>query len=236
MARRKCRTEQGKGYLDVLEWQVYGGSAENIRYSGLRQINRQNVDRLRVAWTFDSGDAFPGSELQCNPIVVNGVLYATTPKVNVVALDAATGRLLWRFDPNEGRRVIGKMRNRGVTYWSDGRDRRIFVAVRQYLYSLNAATGKPDPSFGEAGRIDLRDNLGREPRNAVSLTTPPVVYKDLIITGSMMGETLPASPGDVRAYEAEPANSAGLSIPFLTPASSAMKLGPRMLDVQRSSQ
>ena len=124
-------------------WSVYGGGPESTRYSRLSQINRENVRNLKVAWTFDSGDAYPGSEMQCNPLVVNGVLYATTPKVNVVALNAATGKLLWRFDPHQGRKVLGKIRNRGVTYWSDGRQSRIFVAVRQFLYSLDAKSGKP---------------------------------------------------------------------------------------------
>jgi quinoprotein glucose dehydrogenase len=157
------------------EWTVYSGGPESIRYSKLTQINRDNVNRLQVAWTFDSGDSFPVSENECNPIVVNGVLYATTPKINVVALDAATGKLLWRFDPNVGMRVVGKMRSRGVTYWSNGKEKRVFVAVRQYLYSLDAQTGKPVGDFGDAGRIDLRDNLGREPKNWVTMTSPGLV-------------------------------------------------------------
>ena len=143
------------------EWKVYGGGPDSIRYSSLKQINRENVKHLQVAWTFDSGDAFPESEMQCNPIVVDEVLYATTPKVNVVALDAATGKLLWRFDPTPGRKVFEKLRNRGVAYWSDGKDQRIFVAARQFLYSLDAKTGKPVHAFGDSGHIDLRDDLGR---------------------------------------------------------------------------
>ena len=185
-----------------IEWSVYSGNPESTHYSPLSQINRDNVKHLQVAWTFDSSDSFQGSENECNPIVVNGVLYATTPKVNVVALNAATGKLLWRFDPNSGLRVIGKMRSRGVTYWSDGKAERIFFAVRQYLYSLDAQTGKPDDNFGISGRIDLRDDLGREPKNWVTMTSPGIVYKDLLIVGSSMGEMLPASPGDIRAYDA----------------------------------
>ena len=183
------------------EWSVYSGNPEATHYSQLIQINRGNVSRLKVAWTFDSGDSFPSSENECNPIVVNGVLYATTPKVNVVALDAATGKLLWRFDPNVGLHVVGKMRSRGVTYWSDGKDQRIFVAVRQYLYSLDARTGKLVETFGSSGRIDLRDDLGREPENWVTMTSPGIVYKDLLIIGSSMAEMLPVSPGDIRAYD-----------------------------------
>ncbi len=182
-------------------WGVFGGSADNIHYSSLDQINRDNVQALQVAWTFDSGDQHPKSEMECNPIVVDGVLYATTPNGDVVALDAATGTLHWRFDANEGLRNIGKVRNRGVTYWSDGTDRRIFVGVRQYLFSLDAQTGKPIAAFGKAGRVDLRVGLGREPLNWMTMTSPAVVYKDLVIVGAAMTETLPASPGDIRAYD-----------------------------------
>jgi quinoprotein glucose dehydrogenase len=182
-------------------WAVFGGSADNIHYSSLDQINRDNVQALQVAWTFDSGDQHPKSEMECNPIVVDGVLYATTPNGDVVALDAATGTLHWRFDANEGLRNIGKVRNRGVTYWSDGTDRRIFVGVRQYLFSLDAQTGKPITVFGKAGRVDLREGLGREPLNWMTMTSPAVVYKDLVIVGAAMTETLPASPGDIRAYD-----------------------------------
>ena len=182
-------------------WSVFGGGPDNIHYSSLDQINRDNVHSLQVAWTFDSGDQHPKSEMECNPIVVDGVLYATTPNGNVVALDAATGDLRWRYDATEGLRNIGKVRNRGVTYWSDGADRRIFVGVRQFLVSLDAATGKPITSFGKAGRVDLREGLGREPLNWVTMTSPAVVYKDLVMVGGAMSETLPASPGDIRAYD-----------------------------------
>ena len=100
---------------------------DNIHYSRLDQINRDNVHSLQVAWTFDSGDQHPESEMECNPIVVDGVLYATTPNGDVVALDAATGALHWRFIATEGTKKVGKIRNRGVTYWADGNDTRIFV-------------------------------------------------------------------------------------------------------------
>lgn len=105
---------------------MFGGGPENIHYSTLDQITRDNVHQLEVAWRFDSGDEFPGSEMQCNPIIVDGVMYATTPKLRVVALDAGNGKLIWSFDPNEGRKPMGKMRNRGVMYWEDGAEKRIF--------------------------------------------------------------------------------------------------------------
>ena len=185
-----------------LEWPVYGGSPENIRYSPLKQIDLSNVRRLQVAWTFDTGDAFAGSEMQCNPIIVGGVLYATTPKLRVIALSAATGKLKWEFDLSGGQPVTGKSRSRGLTYWERGKDQRIFFGARQYLYALDAKTGLPALEFGTAGRVDLRENLGRDPREmSVSLTTPGIVFKDLLIVGSIVSESLPSSPGDIRAFD-----------------------------------
>lgn len=184
------------------EWRMFGGGPENIHYSTLRQITRDNVGRLQVAWTYDTGDAFSGSEMQCNPVIVDGVLYATTPRVRVIALDAATGRLKWSFDPHEGRKAPGKMRNRGVNYWQSGPDRRIFFGFRQWLYALDAATGQPVKEFGEAGRIDLREGLGRDPQGVtITLTTPGVIFEDLLIVGSLVSEALPSAPGHIRAYD-----------------------------------
>ena len=193
----------GAGGGRYREWQVYGGGPESIRYSALDQINRDNVGKLAIAWTYDSGDAFAGSEMQCNPVIIGGVMYVTTPKLRVVALDAATGKVRWSFDPNAGRKDIGKTRNRGVTYWDDGAGGRILFAARHYLYALDAATGRPVPSFGTEGRVDLREGLGRDPAAVqVGATTPGIIYKDLIILGSITSEDLPAAPGDIRAYEA----------------------------------
>ena len=185
-----------------VEWPVYGGGPESIRYSSLTQINRANVKRLKLAWTFDASDGVEGSELEVNPIVVNGVLYATTVSLTVVALDAATGRLVWRFDPYKGRAVHGGGgRSRGVTYWSDGRDTRIFVGVHQFLYALDAKSGRPVRAFGAGGHIDLRDGLRPGEKLMVDLGAPGIVYKDLLIVGSRTAESLPTPPGDVRAYD-----------------------------------
>jgi quinoprotein glucose dehydrogenase len=178
------------------EWPVYGGGPESIRHSTLTQINRANVGQLTMAWSYDAQDG-PGG-LQTSPIIVGGVLYANTPKSRVIALDAATGKLLWKFD--SGLDLRGA--NRGVTYWAEGDDRRIFAAAGGYVYGLDARSGKPIESFGTAGRIDLREDLGREAaRQSVVLTTPGIIYKDLLIVGGRTSEGLPASPGDVRAYD-----------------------------------
>ena len=96
------------------DWPVYGGNTDHTLYSTLDQITPANVSRLRVAWTYETHDEFQGSEMQANPIVIDGVLYATTPKLHVFALDAATGRELWKFDPNAGRPPTSRFRHRGV--------------------------------------------------------------------------------------------------------------------------
>jgi quinoprotein glucose dehydrogenase len=116
----------------------------------------------------------------------------------VIALDGVTGKLRWRFDSG----IDGRGPNRGVSYWADGQDRRIFAAVRSFVYALDAMTGQPVKGFGQNGRIDLRENLGREPsQQSWVLTTPGVIYKDLLIVGGRNPESLPAPPGDIRAYD-----------------------------------
>ena len=182
---------------DNRDWPVYGGAPENNHYSSLAQISRGNVKQLQVAWSFDTGEE---GGLQTSPIIVDGVLYGITPTQKVFALNAATGALLWKFDSG----IRGTQPDRGLAHWSAGNDKRILVGVMHFLYALDAATGKPVPSFGQAGRIDLREQLGREPASAqsISLTSPAVVYKDLVIVGGRNPETLPAPPGDIRAFDA----------------------------------
>ncbi len=184
-------------------WSVVAGSPEGIRYSALKQIDRNNVAQLKLAWKYDTGDEFQGSEIQCNPIIVDGVLFATTPKLRVVALEAATGKQKWSFDPFAGEKSTGKQRNRGLVYWKGAGGARIFVPARQYLYAVDAATGNLIRSFGTEGRIDLREGLGRDAATlSVSATSPGIIYKDLLITGSLVSEDLPSAPGHIRAYDA----------------------------------
>ena len=176
------------------DWPVYGGAPENTHYSALKQINRENVKQLQVAWTFDTRES---GGLQTSPIIVGSVLYAYSPSQKVIALNAATGKLLWKFDPG----VHGWQPARGLAYWSDGKEKRILAGVMNSVYALDAETGKPVSTFGENGRIDLRKDLGRDPeKQSIALTSPGVVYKDLLIVGGRDPETLPAPPGDIRAY------------------------------------
>jgi quinoprotein glucose dehydrogenase len=178
------------------DWPAYGGDSEDNRFSPLDQINRSNVSKLQVAWTYDSGET---GGMETSPIVVGNVLYTYTPSKSVVALDAATGKVLWKFDPG----LPGGQTVRAVTYWSDGKDSRILAGILSYVYALDAETGQPIKTFGKDGRIDLREGLGREPveRQSVFLTSPGIIYKDLLITGGRNPEGLPAPPGDVRAYD-----------------------------------
>jgi quinoprotein glucose dehydrogenase len=176
------------------DWPMYGGAPENTHYSALAQINRENVKRLQVAWAFDTGES---GGLQTSPIIVGDVLYAYSPSQKVIALNAATGELLWKFDPA----VHGWQPARGLAYWSDSKEKRILAGVMNSVYALDADSGKPISTFGENGHIDLRNDLGRDPETqSIALTSPGVIYKDLLIVGGRDPETLPAPPGDVRAY------------------------------------
>ena len=180
--------------LERHDWPVYGGAPENTHYSALAQINRENVKRLQVAWAFDTGES---GGLQTSPIIVGDVLYAYSPSQKVIALNAATGELLWKFDPA----VHGWQPARGLTYWSNGNEKRILAGVMNSVYALDAESGKPISTFGENGHIDLRKDLGRDPETqSIALTSPGVIYKDLLIVGGRDPETLPAPPGDIRAY------------------------------------
>ena len=186
------------------DWPVYLGDQARSQYSSLAQINATNVHRLEPAWEFHTGDATERSTMYSNPLVVDGVLYAVTPSLQAVALNAATGERIWSFDPakyNDG--IVIRQRNRGVTYWKGDAGERIFHFVRDRAYAIDARSGELISSFGSGGHIDLREHLGVEPEGvALQMTTPGAVYKDLLILGSRVNETYGSSPGHIRAYSA----------------------------------
>ena len=181
------------------DWPVFGGSTDNTHYSTLSQITPRNVATLQVAWTYETHDEFKGSEMQTNPVVIDGVLYGTSPKLRIFALDAATGTELWSFDPNFGRPAPNRFRHRGLVVTGD----RVLVTYRNKLYALDRRTGQPIRSFGDSsGFVDMRNAYDRPAeRITVSASTPGVVYGDLYVIGSTVSEALPSSPGDIRAYD-----------------------------------
>ncbi|TCP30663.1 PQQ-binding-like beta-propeller repeat protein [Sphingomonas sp. BK235] len=182
------------------DWPYYHGNPGATHFSTLDQIDTRNVARLVKVWEYDSGDAFgegaSQSDMQSNPLVIAGWMYLVTPKGRLVALDAATGRERWSYDPAVTP-VATRQRLRGVSYWSGAGARRILFTFGQELISVDADTGRPDPRFGRAGRVDLREGFGRPlERLTVNNVTPGAVFEDLIIMGST-GHT----PGDVRAFD-----------------------------------
>lgn len=187
------------------DWKVYLGDQGSSQYSELSQISRDNVGQLEIAWTHQTGDKREDnrSQIQCNPIVVDGVLYGTSPQLKVLALDAFTGQAVWTFDPFEGLETQGGGVNRGVTYWEDGDDKRILFCARHFLYALDAETGRQIQGFGDNGVVDLRKKLDRKVDDLfIGPTTPGVIYRDLLILGSRVSEGPGASaPGHIRAFD-----------------------------------
>ncbi|HTG42892.1 MAG TPA: pyrroloquinoline quinone-dependent dehydrogenase, partial [Verrucomicrobiae bacterium] len=175
-----------------VDWPVYLGDKSSSHFSELKQINRENVARLETAWEFHSGDGRKDnrSQIQCNPLIIEGVLYGTSPLLKLLALDAATGRERWRFDPfatNPAGSSLGV--NRGVVFWQKEKEQRILFTAGQRLYAIHAENGKPVTTFGEQGSVDLRAGLGRDPeKQFVLANTPGVIYRDLLILGTRVSE------------------------------------------------
>ena len=184
-------------------WEVYRGDDGVNAYSSLDQINKENVKHLEVAWTYRSGDNIGNSTIQCNPLIINGVLYGITPRLKVFALDAPTGKQLWQFNPFE-ENSMGGGNARGLAYWEDGDDQRLFISVAHRLICLNAKTGKQIMTLGDSGYVDLRKGLRNDEdihKYYVENTSPGVIYHDMIILGSRMGENYSSLPGHIRAYD-----------------------------------
>jgi len=187
----------------AFDWPVYRGDPKGNQYAPLAEIHAANVHTLQPAWTYRTGDANQRSTMHVNPVVVNGVMYVTTPSLKAVALQAATGRELWVFDPakhNNGNVV--RLRNRGVAYWKGAEGERIFHFVRDRVYAVDAKTGALIASFGNGGFIDLRHDLGVDPATAViEMTSPGAVFRNFLIVASRVNESYDASPGHIRAYD-----------------------------------
>lgn len=182
------------------DWPEYQGDGSRSHYAALSQINKENISGLKIAWTFRSGGAdtlLNRSQIQSNPIIIDGVLYGVSANTQAFAIDAQSGKQLWKTELKDN----GGTTSRGVTYWAEGVDRRIFFGAGKYIYALNAVTGKPIDSFGENGRINLKTGIGRPAADDyVTSNTPGTVYENLLITGAKVSESETALLGDVRAY------------------------------------
>ncbi len=177
------------------EWSEYLGGPDRNHYSTLNQITPENVKNLQIAWTYEVGE---GGQMQTNPIIVDGLLYGVTPSVQAFALDAATGKEVWKFgEPN----AHWASTSRGVSYWADGDDKRILITVGPSLYALNAKTGKPIETFGDKGKIDLHTGLPEIAKDKFIMSnTPGTIFEDLIVMPVRLSEGADAAPGDIRAF------------------------------------
>lgn len=189
---------------DNQDWRYYLGDANSSQYADLDQINKDNVTGLQVAWHYQTGDNDPEnrSQIQCNPLIIDGILYGSSPKLKFFAIDAATGKEIWTFNPfDDDHDQFGMGVNRGLAYWEDQHSKKLMVTAGSYLYAINAESGKLFGDFGDHGRVDLHAGLGRNVEDRIiASNSPGVIYEDMLILGSMVSEELGAAPGHVRAY------------------------------------
>ena len=181
-------------FAQSADWGTYLGDKHRANYSTLKQIDRGNVAQLKVAWTYDTGEK---GEYQCNNLVVGGVLYTATSNRIVIALDAATGRELWKWDPASARSGTGGRRQRGFVWWQNetGGERRLFTAAGNFLFALDPQTGRLIESFADKGVLALTTGTVSDDSHVTGLNTPGVIYKDSLILGGFGG------PGAVRAFD-----------------------------------
>src|SRR5438128_1427061 len=199
------------------EWRSYAGDLGNTRYSPLSQITKDNVQRLTVAWRWPypdqdvrklSAEYRPGHN-EDTPLVANGVLYTIMQLGMIGAVDAGTGRTVWVYDPGTykaGRPPVYGFINRGLAYWTDGRAERVLVGTLDaYLISIDAKTGKPDPAFGDDGKVDLMRDLPRAIRGKNFVGRRPFVAGDIVIATNAVADRSPNKdsnpPGYVSAFD-----------------------------------
>jgi quinoprotein glucose dehydrogenase len=216
-AARLANAQAAKVPGTATEWPSYAGDKASSKYSPLAQIDSGNFRRLKAAWTWRSADeevvkANPSLRTwvwESTPLMVGACLYVSTSLSQVAAIDAATGKTRWVYDPEtwkNGTPSNNGFVHRGVAYWADGDDQRILYGTGDgYLVCLNARTGKPIPAFGREGRIDLTQGLGRPvDRRLYGVSSPPVICRDVVVMGSKVHD-IPVSkempPGDVRGFD-----------------------------------
>jgi quinoprotein glucose dehydrogenase len=187
---------------DANTWTVYKADSESSSYSPLSSINSNNISQLKLAWSFAPDDAADSNRLgrsQSNPIIVDGILYSTSARHRLYAIDAATGKLIWSFDPFNGGPGGGAYR--GVSYWQEGDDKRILFTAGDELFAVDARNGKPIYDFGDSGRVSMNVGIRDDPEKiSIRPTTPGTIYGDLIIIGNEVSELYGAQPGYIRAY------------------------------------
>lgn len=199
-----CSENKEPTYATGKNWPNYLGDKSNQHYSPLVQINKENVIDLKLAWEFNTGDSDPdtSTQIQCNPIIIDGIMYGSTPKLKFFALDAATGKQKWIFDPTALATNFAVSANRGVAYWEEGEDKRIFVTAGSDIFALNADTGKLIESFGDSGSSSLKADLGDWAQELfVASRTPGIIFDDLLIMGTVVSEGAQSAPGYIRAFD-----------------------------------
>lgn len=200
-----CQDSSTIQSAEDVDWAYYLGGPESNQYSPSTQITTENVTGLKQAWVYQSGDSdtLGRTQIQCNPLIIDGILYGSSPRLKFFALNAATGEELWTFDPfaEEAYKQFGMGVNRGLCYWTDGIEKRILVTAKDQLYAIDATTGKTIPSFGQAGKVSLHEGLDEKFADYfIVANTPGVIYKDLIIQGARVNEATGAAPGHIRAF------------------------------------
>ena len=197
-----CKNEAAENYAKE-NWPTYNGDKAATHYSLLDQVTKENVHQLQKVWEFDNGEASANnrSMIQCNPLIIDGVLYGTTASLKVFALNAATGERKWLFNPDKDS-VMTKGINRGLAYWEGNNEKKLFYGSGEHLFALNPATGELIPSFGKNGLVDLTKGLGRDVDGfRYHMNTPGVIFKDLYIVGGKVSETIKPIPGHIRAFD-----------------------------------
>src|SRR4051812_46478047 len=190
-----CKQGNEKPSYGTSEWKEYLGGPERNHYSPLQQITKDNVQQLKMAWEYHTGDS---GQIQCNPLIVDGVLYGMTATTRPFALDAATGKEIWK-GKSEGPDSYST--SRGVVYWEDGDDKRILYTSGPWLHALDARTGNPIASFGDSGRVSLKSGLGATAEDKMVISnTPGTVFEDLLIMPLRVSEGTDAALGSIQAF------------------------------------